>query len=138
MGETVRWSRSRLYAAHVFLCGETAFKIKRAVKYDYLDFSSLEQRHAMLYRELELNHPTAPMIYEDVVPVTREADGSLALNGKGPPVEWVLRMWRFPADMEFSAIAERGELTDVLADRLGHAIADYHANWSRARMMVRC
>ena len=127
-GEDGPVERVETHAAHVFLCGETALKIKRAVKYDYLDFSSLEQRQAMLHRELELNHPTAPMIYEDVVPVTREADGCLALDGNGPPVEWVLRMWRFPAEMEFSAIAERGELTDVLADRLGHAIADYHAN----------
>ena len=73
-GEDGPVERVETHAAHVFLCGETALKIKRAVKYDYLDFSSLEQRQAMLHRELELNHPTAPMIYEDVVPVTRDLE----------------------------------------------------------------
>jgi uncharacterized protein len=114
------------HAAHVFLCGQSALKIKRPVTYDYLDFSSLDRRREMLTRELELNHPTAPRIYKDVVPIVRQPDNSLALGGSGEPVEWVLRMWRFPSDAEFAAIVERGELTDALAERLGFAIADYH------------
>src|SRR6056297_2402444 len=87
------------HGAHVFLAGDAALKIKRAVRYDYMDFSTLAARERMLRRELELNRPAAPEIYRDVVPVTRAGDG-LALGGDGPPVEWVLRMWRFPAAAE--------------------------------------
>ena len=50
------------HGAIVFLSGATAYKIKRDVRYDYLDFSSLQKRHDMLQRELELNAPTAPSI----------------------------------------------------------------------------
>ncbi|MGP3697559.1 bifunctional aminoglycoside phosphotransferase/ATP-binding protein [Rhodobacter sp. NSM] len=113
------------HGALVFLAGREAFKIKRAVRYDYMDLSTLERRHRMLLRELELNRPPAPGIYRDVVAVAREAEG-LALGGKGEPVEWVLRMWRFPAEDELSAVAERGALDDRLAARLGRAVANYH------------
>ncbi|QCP84855.1 kinase [Cereibacter sphaeroides] len=113
------------HGAFVFLAGPQAFKIKRAVRYDYMDLSTLALRHRMLARELELNRPAAPAIYRDLVAVTREPEG-LALGGPGAPVEWVLRMWRFPAEDELSAVAERGGLDDRLAARLGRSLAAYH------------
>ena len=108
------------HGAHVFLTGDEAWKIKRAVKYDYMDFSTLELRETMLRRELDLNRPAAPDIYLDVVPVTRDA-GGLALDGDGEVAEWVLRMRRFPTENELSAIAERGGLTEALAAALKRA-----------------
>lgn len=115
------------HGAHVFLAGDTALKIKKAVAFDYLDYTALDTRETMLRRELDLNRPAAPQIYRDVVPVTRNTDG-LALNGTGAPVEWVLRMARFPKQNEMSELAARGKLTDALADRLGREIARYHDN----------
>lgn len=115
------------HGAHIFLSGDTALKVKKAVRYDYLDYSSLAKREKMLWRELELNQPAAPQIYRDVVPITRDTD-TLALDGTGEPVEWALRMKRFPRENELSAVAERGELDDALAEDLGTAIADYHAS----------
>jgi aminoglycoside phosphotransferase family enzyme/predicted kinase len=114
------------HGAHVFLCGDVALKIKRAVRYDYMDLSTPELRHAMVERELDLNRPTAPDIYRDVVPITREADGTLHMDGHGPAVEWVLRMNRFPAECEMTAIAARGGLTDAVASSLGRAIHAFH------------
>jgi len=119
------------HGAHVFLCGDLAFKVKRAVRYDYMDFSTLERRRAMLARELELNRAAAPEIYRDLVAVTRESDGRLALGGAGAPVEWALRMRRFPAEAELSAVAARGALNDRLADELGRAVAVYHEKAER-------
>ena len=115
------------HCAHVFLCGDVALKIKRAVRYDYLDQSTPDLRHALLQRELALNTPAAPMIYRDVVPVTRRADGGLELNGAGPPVEWALRMHRFAAECEMTAVAASGRLTDAVADALGQAVQRFHA-----------
>lgn len=114
------------HGAFVFLCGDVALKLKRAVVYDYMDLGSVDRRHAMLDRELELNVPAAPTIYRDVLPVTRGSDG-LALDGEGPAVDWVLRMRRFPAEDEFQAIAARGDLDDALATATGEAVASYHA-----------
>jgi aminoglycoside phosphotransferase family enzyme/predicted kinase len=115
------------HGAHVFLAGEVALKMKRAAKYDYMDFSTLALRERMLRRELELNRPAAPEIYRDVLPVTRQ-DGRLVLGGSGAPVEWVLRMWRFPKEHELCEVAARGDLDDRLAEDLGYRLADYHAN----------
>ncbi|MBM1218706.1 AAA family ATPase [Ponticoccus sp. SC2-23] len=114
------------HGAYVFLCGDAAFKLKRAVRYDYMDLSTADLRHKMLVRELELNQPFAPEIYRDILPVT-QSPGGLMLGGTGQVVDWVLRMWRFPAENELERIAERGAFDDRLADDTGVAIAAYHA-----------
>jgi len=114
------------HCAHVFLCGDVALKIKRAIRYDYLDQSTADLRHALLDRELSLNKPTAPMIYRDVVPVTRASDGGLEMNGIGAPVEWALRMHRFAADCEMTAVADSGRLTAPVAEALGQAVQRFH------------
>lgn len=122
------------HGALVFLAGESALKIKREVKYDYMDLSTLSQREAVLRRELELNQPVAPKIYHDVVALTRDANGTLALDGTGEPVEWVLRMWRFPKEAELAVIASARGIDDDLAQNLGTAIHRYHtkAPWASA------
>lgn len=114
------------HGALVFLSGGEALKIKRAVRYDYMDLSTLALREEMLGRELALNAPGAPTIYRDVMPVTREADGALALGGTGEPVEWVLRMRRFPKSAELVEVAARGALDTPLSERLGREICDWH------------
>ena len=115
------------HGAYVFLCGDTALKLKRAVRYDYMDLSTATKRRAMLRRELELNRPAAPEIYRDVLPVTRRQDGTLDIGGAGDPVDWVLRMHRFDPEDELEAVAARGGLDDRLAAEIGRAIAAYHA-----------
>ncbi|WP_027255924.1 AAA family ATPase [Leisingera aquimarina] len=114
------------HSAHVFLADGLAFKIKRAVRYSYLDFSSLQARKDVLKRELALNASAAPEIYDRVVAVTREAAGGLALEGTGPAVEYALRMHRFAREAELCAIADAGGLTVDLAGQLGSAVAAYH------------
>ena len=82
-GRTVR--RIDTHAAVVFLAGDRAFKIKRAVRFPFLDYSTLERRHAACIAELEINQPIAPALYLRVFPITRATDGRLALNGSGEP-----------------------------------------------------
>jgi hypothetical protein len=84
--------RITTHAAVVFLVGERAYKMKRAVRYSFLDFTTLDRRKRALESELELNRRTAPMLYRRLIPVTREAGGALALAGSGEPVEWLLEM----------------------------------------------
>lgn len=120
-------TRIDTHGALIFLIGDEAFKIKRAVKYDYMDLSTLEKRHALLDRELELNKPTAPSIYRGVVPLVRKPDGELALDEVGDVLEWVLTMNRFPKDAELTHIAKTQGIDDDMAQKLGQSIADYHA-----------
>jgi aminoglycoside phosphotransferase family enzyme len=88
-------------------CDE-AWKIKKPVKFRYMDFSTLDRREQVCRRELDINQPNAPQIYLGVVPVTREADGTLALGGEGEPVEWAVHMRRFPDDALLREQGPRG------------------------------
>src|SRR5580700_4483711 len=74
------------HAASVFLAGDRALKVKRAVRFPFLDFSTLDKRKAACDAELAVNAPYAPEIYRGVVAITRQADGALAIGGSGPPV----------------------------------------------------
>jgi aminoglycoside phosphotransferase family enzyme/predicted kinase len=121
-GAAVR--RIDTHAASVFLAGERALKIKRAVRFPFLDFSTLEKRKRVCEAELAVNAPYAPEIYRRVVAITREADGSLAIGGKGPPLEWAVEMRRFDEKRTLDHLA--GEIDEALADALGRAVAAAH------------
>ena len=114
------------HAAIVLLTPDRAFKLKRPVRYSFLDFTTLERREAALRHELELNRRTRPELYLRVLPVTAEPDG-LALDGNGPPVEWLLEMRRFPAEAELDRVAAAAGLPDALVDRLAETVAASHA-----------
>lgn len=114
------------HAASVFLAGDHAFKIKRAVRYPYLDFSTLAKRKAALQVELEVNRTFAPQIYAGVVPITRRPDGALAVGGDGVPVEWALRMRRFDETQTLDHLAAAGPLDAGLAVATAEAIAASH------------
>jgi len=115
------------HAASVFLAGDRAFKIKRAVRFPFLDFSTLEQRKAACEAEIAVNRAFAPQIYLRVVAITRAADGTLALGGGGAPVEWAVEMHRFDETRTLDHLADQGRIDEALADRLGRIVADAHA-----------
>jgi aminoglycoside phosphotransferase family enzyme len=114
------------HASVVFLAGDRAYKLKRSVRFDYLDFSTAELRHRFCEAEEQLNRRTAPTIYRGIVAVTREADGSYALDGPGTPVDWVVAMDRFPQEALFDRLAATGHLGLDLMSPLAAAIADFH------------
>lgn len=114
------------YTATVFLVGDDVYKLKKAVRFPFLDFGDVDARHRACADEVRLNRRTAPELYLGVVPVTREADGALALDGRGTPVDWVVHMRRFDQDTLFDRMAERGALTPALIADLAEAIADFH------------
>lgn len=114
------------HCAIVFLAGDCVYKIKRAVTYDYIDCSTLDRREKLCRRELDLNRPAAPQIYQDVIPITGEKTGTLALDGSGLPVEWAVRMHRFKEECVFENMAENGTFTLQMAGDLGAVVARSH------------
>jgi aminoglycoside phosphotransferase family enzyme/predicted kinase len=114
------------HAAIIFLVGERAYKMKRPVRYSFLDFSTRARRRRALEAELRLNRRTAPMLYRRLIRVTRSADRRYALEGDGEPVEWLLEMARFDQDLLLDRIAERGALDAATIDALAEAIAGFH------------
>ena len=115
------------HAATVFLAGERALKIKRAVRFPVLDYSTLDRRKAACAAELEVNHPYAPAIYRRAVAITREDDGTLAIGGAGTPVEWAVEMRRFDETQTLDHLAEAERIDGALAEALGRAVARAHA-----------
>jgi uncharacterized protein len=115
------------HAASVFLAGSRTFKVKRAVRFPFLDYSTLDRRKQACEAELEVNRPFAPEIYRRVVPITREPDGRLALDGAGTPVEWAVEMRRFDEGATLDHLAEAGRIDAALADALGRTVAAAHA-----------
>jgi len=120
------------HAASVFLEGARALKIKRAVRFPFLDYSSLAKRKAACEEEIRINRPFAPTIYHRVVPITRDENGSLSLDGDGTPVEYAVEMTRFDERQTIDHLAGAGPLDGGLVDAIGEAVAASHAVAPRA------
>jgi uncharacterized protein len=125
-GQTVK--RIDTHAASVFLAGDRAYKVKRPVRFPFLDYSTLPRRKQACEAELAVNQRLAPDIYLRVLPITRTQDGRLELGGAGVPIEWAVEMRRFDENATLDRLADAGKVDAGLADALGRAIAAAHAN----------
>ena len=124
--QTTRPHRIDTHAAYIFLVGERAWKLKRAVRMSYLDFGTPERRRDALDRELRLNRRTAAHLYLAVHAISRAPSGALGIDGPGKAVDWLLEMRRFPDGALFADLARSRGLTDVILIRLTDRIAAFH------------
>jgi uncharacterized protein len=119
--------RHATHGSFVFLAGDRAYKLKRAVHFPYMDYSTVARRKAMCERELAVNRRLAPKLYLETMPVLRRADGSLALGqGSGEAVDWLVVMRRFRQDDLLEAMRKRGTLDRALLRQLGERLARFH------------
>ena len=120
------------HGAAVFLVGERVYKLKRAVNFPFMDFSTLERRRRFCADEVRLNRRTAPTLYLGVVPVLR-AGATLALGAlrenadDDSAVDWLVAMRRFDQETLLARLAERGALPAALIGRLAETVAAFHA-----------
>lgn len=114
------------HISYVILTGDYAYKLKKAVNFGFLDFSTLEKRKHFCYEELRLNQRGAAELYLEVLPVTM-VDDQHYLGGTGKPVEYALKMRQFPQDWLFSTLFDQGKLTEAHLEDLGRVVAEYHA-----------
>lgn len=114
------------HAASVFLDERHALKIKRAVKFPFLDYSTLAKRKAACEEEMRINCPLAPQIYRRVVAITQESDGSVTIDGSGDPIEYAVDMSRFDESRTLDHLAQAGPLDVGLALAIADAIAASH------------
>ncbi|MFO7615407.1 MAG: hypothetical protein R6W71_12295 [Bacteroidales bacterium] len=117
---------SRLIETHiswVVLTDNYAFKIKRPVKFSFLDFSSFEKRKYYCERELELNRRLSPEMYLDVIPITDgESDGS----GDRIVLDHAVKMKRMDNDREMERLLRKNEVTGADLKKLAAKIAAFH------------
>jgi aminoglycoside phosphotransferase family enzyme len=110
----------------VFLGDAYVYKLKKPVRYDFLDFSSADRRRADCRDEVRLNARLAPGIYLDVVALTEDAAGVLSLNGSGENVDWLVRMRRLPESCLLDEQMRRGTLDKGALRRAARVLADFY------------
>ena len=124
-GEAEAVERIETHISVVFLAGGFAYKLKRAVRYSYLDFSTVEKRAAACAAELALNRRTAPALYLETRAIRRRAGGRLGFEGEGALVDTVVVMRRFDQSCLFDRLAQK---------RCPHPGADARARRSNRRL----
>ncbi len=123
---TSRVELIQTHISYVFLTDRHAYKVKKPVNFGFLDFSSLRKRHYYLEQELVLNRRLAPEIYLAVLPVVLHR-GRARVGGDGHPADYALQMLRMPQDRMMDEVADRGELTPEVMDRLIAKLAPFYA-----------
>ena len=109
----------------VFLTGEYAYKIKKPVKFSFLDFSTREKRKAACEEEVRLNRRLAPQTYLGVVPIT--ANGHASFEGKGFPMDYAVKMRQLPEERMMSRLLEKGEVDESHIRPIAEIVADFHS-----------
>jgi aminoglycoside phosphotransferase family enzyme/predicted kinase len=119
------------HISYVLLTGPYAYKIKKAVDLQFLDFTTLDARRFYCDEELRLNRPFAPSIYLDVVAITGTVQAP-AIGGDGPVLEYAVKMRQFPQNALLSAVLAHGLLTETHIDALAAAVASFHSGTHQA------
>lgn len=109
----------------VFLTDRFAYKLKKPVRFEFLDFSTPPLRRAACEQEVKLNRRLAPDVYLGVEPITLDGD-RLALNGIGAPVDWVVKMRRLPAGRALDRLIVAGELAQQQIEELAEKLAQFY------------
>ncbi|HET9428577.1 MAG TPA: hypothetical protein VFO69_09485 [Allosphingosinicella sp.] len=125
-GRPTRVERIETHMSWVFLAGDLVYKMKKPLRLDFVDFSTLEARRRNCERELALNQRLAPGIYLDVVPLMQRADGELELGGSGVPVEWLVVMCRLHERRLLDRAVAAGAATESDIDGLCDLLAAFY------------
>jgi aminoglycoside phosphotransferase family enzyme len=118
-------SRRETHMSWVFLTGDKVYKLKKPVRFPYLDFSTLARRAAACRAELALNRRLAPDVYDDVVALAQSSHG-LSIGGPGEPVDWLVAMRRLDerATLEHAILQRRLEPWQL--DRLVATLVQFY------------
>jgi len=112
------------HISYVFLTKNFVYKIKKAVNFGFLDFSTLEKRRSFCEKELDLNKRLCGDMYLEVVPIT-ELD-VIKIGGNGAPIEYAVKMKRIPEKNIMTRLLEEGKVDQKLVDRMAKIIAEFH------------
>ncbi len=110
----------------IFLGDDYVYKLKKPVRYDFLDFSSVTRRRMDCQDEVRLNARLAPGIYLDVVALVEDPAGALSLGGNGEVVDWLVKMRRLPETCLLDYQMRHGTLNGDSLQRTAQVLADFY------------
>ncbi len=113
------------HISFVFIAGDLVYKVKKAVDFGFLDFTSLEKRKFFCEEELRLNRRLAPETYLEVTEIGENAGGALRL-GSGRPVEYAVVMRKLPLDRMLKKLLVEGKAGVGAMDAIARKVADFH------------
>ena len=113
------------HISFVFLTEDSVYKVKKAVNFGFLDFSTLDKRHLFCKKELDINRRLCPEIYLEVVPINK-AD-IIKINGHGETVEYALKMKRLPQERIMTLLIKEDKVDKKTIDEIAKIIADFHS-----------
>jgi uncharacterized protein len=118
------------HISYILLTGEYAYKLKKAVNFGFLDFTTLENRHRFCQEELRLNQRLSPELYLAVLPIVQNT-GHYRLDptdiDSNLVVDYTVQMRQFPQDALLSHLFEQNKLTPAMMQELGTLVAQFHA-----------
>lgn len=114
------------HISHLFLAGSYVYKLKKPVRYDFLDFTTVQSREHACREEVRLNRRLAPDTYLGVLPVIRGGGGVYQLDGSGKVVDWLVEMRRLPTELTLDALHRRGKLLSTHIDRLSDVLVRFY------------
>jgi aminoglycoside phosphotransferase family enzyme len=113
------------HISFVFLTRRFVYKVKKAVDFGFLDFTTLEKRRFFCEKELELNRRLCGDMYLEVVPINKS--DAIKIKGEGETVEYAVKMKRMPQERMMSKLIEENKVDDRLVDRIAKIIAEFHS-----------
>jgi uncharacterized protein len=113
------------HISFVFLTEKHVYKVKKAVNFGFLDFSTLDKRKFFCEKELELNRRLCPEIYLEVVPITKSQ--GIKVGGSGQVVEYALKMKRLPQEKIMTLLLKEGKIGLKTVDEIAQIVADFHS-----------
>jgi hypothetical protein len=120
------------HISYVFLAGPIVYKIKKPVRFSFLDYSTLDKRRHFCKEEVRLNRRLAPDVYLDVVPIL-ESEGRFILGDgasehQGKKVEYAVKMQRLPEAQMLAPLIKNGRVGKEAMDRLAAKLVAFHAS----------
>ena len=118
--------RLETHISWLFLTNRRVYKLKKPVRFDFLDYGTVERRKRACEAEVQLNRRLAPHTYLGMMPVVRSSRGRLQLGGQGTPVDWVVVMRRLDAEQSLDVLIRSGRVTRQQVDQLATRLSDFY------------
>jgi aminoglycoside phosphotransferase family enzyme len=123
--ETGKIELIQTHISFVFLTKNYVYKVKKAVNFGFLDFSTLDKRRLFCQKELELNRRLCPEIYLEVVSINKSR--SIKVNGSGKTVEYALKMKRLPQERIMTVLLKEDKVDKKTIDSIAQIVAQFHS-----------
>lgn len=114
------------HISYVFIAGDLVYKVKKHLRFDFLDFTTLKKRKFYCDEELRLNKRLASDTYLDVVAVSEDSLGNITLGRGVKIIDYAVRMKKLPADRMLKTLLSRGMADEKMIDSVARKIASFH------------